>query len=93
MTLLDMRNAHEAAFAHFKSLIRQKVKGATEYTWYRARAAFNGENVRRNTDTSHDFILAFDKEIENANNDYLAKLHAFFRARDGEHGVLGGKNI
>jgi len=54
-------------------------------------AHVNGENVRRNDDTSRDSDLAGDTELRHAWEHYIAALHAFYVMRDGPRGFLGGR--
>ncbi len=93
MTITELEETQATAFTHFKALIAAKVEGATEWHWYRACSAICGENTRRNVDQSHDIALATDEKIQDAFDSYLTKLHAFYRARDGEHGVLGSRGL
>ena len=84
-----LRQAHEAAYARFDRLIAERFPGLAKWHWYRACAAVRGETVRRNDDTTQDVALAADPGIHAAHNEYIRLLHIFYRARDGEHGVLG----
>lgn len=94
MTNLDeLRADFEQAQAAWELLIAERFPGATQWHWYRAVAAVRGENVRRNDDTSRDAAMAADDAIRQAHDDYIRKLHVFYRARDGEHGVLGGRGL
>jgi hypothetical protein len=88
-TLQTLRTAHEAAYADLLALIDRKFPGAAIWNWYRALLAVKGENGRRNDDTSHDVAMAADTDIKAAHDEYIRLLHVFYRARDGEHGVLG----
>ena len=89
--LTTLRWAHERAYASLLSLIDTKFPGAEIWHWYRALHAVKGEPGRRNDDTTHDAAMAADLEIAAAHNEYIRLLHIFYRARDGEHGVLGGR--
>ncbi len=91
MTLQELKTTQEKAYTDLLALIESKVPGATIWHWYRACSAMRGENTRSNVDTSHDMARASDEQIQDAFDSYITKLHAFYRARDGEHGVLGGK--
>ena len=63
-----------------------------KWTWYRARAAIAGHIGRKNDDTSRDVELSGNEAIKSAHDNYIKALHVFYRARDGEGGVLGGLN-
>lgn len=92
MKLAAMRQDFEAAHTAFKTLLAERY-GVDDFTWYRADAAINGQNCRRNEDTSRDAELAADKDVYAAHEEYLRLLHAFYLARDGEGGVLGGRGL
>ena len=89
MTLQALRTAQEAAYADLVALIDRKFPGATIWNWYHALVAVEGTIGRRNDDTSHDVALAADTDIKAAHDEFIRLLHVFYRARDGEHGVLG----
>jgi len=91
--LASLRTAHENAFASLETLIARKFPGASIWNWYRACSAIKGECAARNDDQTHDAALAADEEIDVAFERYLTLLHTFYRARDGEHGVLGGRGL
>jgi len=91
--LSELRADFEQAQATWESLIVDHFPGADKWHWYRALSAVRGEDVRRNDDTSRDAALAADDAIRQAHDDYIRKLHVFYRARDGEHGVLGGRGL
>lgn len=91
--LAGMRIAYEFAEAEFERVLGEHFPGAYRWTWYRARAAIKGEACRRNDDTSRDVEMAADRTIEAAHNEYIRLLHIFYRARDGERGVLGGRGL
>lgn len=67
--------------------------GTDRWTWYRACAAIDGENIHRNDDTSRDAELAGSDVLRAARDTWMAKLHVFYLARDGEHGFLGGRGL
>ena len=77
----------------FERLVAAKFPGRDHWHWTRACAAIRGDNVRRNDDQSDDVALADDAEIRAAWETYTGALHAFYRARDGERGFLGGRGL
>lgn len=91
--LNELQTAYEAARRHFLATIHRLFPGMGEYHWYRALTHMRGQIGRRNDDTSHDEALAASKEIEEAHDAFIKALHAFYRARDGERGFLGGKGV
>ena len=91
MTLTEMRDEAHRLNESFLEAVRRVRPDFGAYHWYRALSASRGENVRRNTDTSCDAALASSVEIRAAHDAYIVALHAFYRARDGEGGVLGGR--
>lgn len=93
MFLTELRTAFEAANIEFEQLLTAHFPGADRWTWYRALAAVRGENVRRNVDQSQDVALAADTELAVLHDEYIRLLHVFYRARDGERGVLGGRGL
>lgn len=92
-SLPELRTAWEAKHKAFQDLIASKFPGCDEWWWYRALSAVRGENGRRNDDTQWDAALAADAEIKEAHDAYIKALHVFYRARDGEGGVLGGRGL
>ena len=74
-------------------LVAEKFPGRTKWDWSRACAATRGENVRRNDDQSDDAALAADTDLRAAHDAYIAALHAFYAARDGAGGFLGGRGL
>lgn len=90
-SLTKLRDAATTARESMQSLVASKFPGCTEWHWYRALSAIKGENGRRNDDTTNDAALAADADIRAAHDEYIRLLHVFYRARDGEHGVLGGR--
>ena len=93
VSLAKLRCDFEFADAEFERILHDRFPGADRWTWYRALAAVKGENCRRNEDTTRDVALAADKDICAAHDEYIRLLHVFYRARDGEHGVLGGRGL
>lgn len=91
--LAVMRIEAEAARLHFERLVAKHFPGLDKWHWYRAMAAEAGHVGRPNADTSKDKALAGDLEIETAHNEYIRLLHVFYKARDGEHGFLGGRGV
>ncbi len=93
MNLATLKTDFEAGRQIWRELIPAKFPGRGEWDWQRACAAVRGDNVRRNDDTSQDEAMAADPEIRAAHDAYISALHAFYRARDGEGGFLGGKGV
>jgi hypothetical protein len=94
--LIDLEALHKNAETlerAFQDLIARKFPGRDEWDWLRACGAVRGDNIRRNDDTSQDAALAADADLEAAYGKYLDALHKFYRARDGERGVLGGRGL
>lgn len=91
--LQTLQAAHEAAYKGVQALLGRKFPGATIWHWYRACSAIRGETGRRNDDCTHDAAMAADVEIAAAHDEYIRLLHVFYRARDGEHGVLGAYRV
>ena len=87
--LATLRADYERANASFEALLAERFPGADRYTWSRGLAHINGGIGRHNDDTSRDAALAADADIQAAYDKYIHLLHVFYRARDGEHGVLG----
>lgn len=90
-TLAALRAAFEVAEASLLATIDREFPGRNDWDWLRAVAHMDGENTRRNDDTSDDAALAGSPAIRAAWDDYMVKLHAFYLARDGKGGVLGGR--
>ena len=90
MTLSMLKANFESKRKEWLDLIPAKFPGRESWDWLRACAAARGENVRRNDDTSQDEAMAADVEIRAAHDAYISAVHAFYRARDGEGGFLGG---
>lgn len=93
MDLNYLRAEAESAKERFDLTIRDRFPGLTEWHWYRALTAVRGGIGRLNEDQSHDMALAHDCDIKAAYNKYIRLLHVFYRARDGERGVLGGRGL
>lgn len=91
--LEELRQNASESLEVFQTLIYERFPGMDEYHWYRAISATNGENVRRNDDQSSDAAMAADLDIKAAHDEHIRLLHIYYRARDGEHGVLGGRGI
>lgn len=89
MKLPTLREEYEAADRAFLALLESRFPGADRYTWYRAVSAIEDGGCRRNDDESRDVALAADADLKLAHDAYIERLHAFYRARDGEHGFLG----
>ena len=90
-SLSALRHAFEAAYGAFEAVLSDHFPGATKWDWYRAVAALRGENCRRNEDRSRDEAMAADVSISRAHDEFIRLLHVFYRARDGERGVLGSR--
>ena len=90
MRLADLRADFALKRQLWLDLIPAKFPGRESWDWLRACAAARGENVRRNDDTSQDAAMAEDSDIRAAHDAYISAVHAFYRARDGEGGFLGG---
>jgi hypothetical protein len=86
-----LRDTYKASESAFHAVIEAEFPGRDEWDWYRACAHMDGDNVRRNDDTTDDAAMASSPAIKAAWDVYIADLHGFYRARDGEHGVLGGR--
>lgn len=86
MKMPTLREEYEAADRAF---LASRFPGADRYTWHRAVSAIEGGGCRRNADESRDVALAADADLKLAHDAYIERLHAFYRARDGEHGFLG----
>lgn len=91
--LADLKAASDVAHSRVNLVIAAKFPGCDEWHWQRAVAHINGENIRRNDDTSQDAALAADESIRAAWDAYIVVLHAFYLLRDGPLGVLGGRGI
>ena len=89
--LATLRQDFQAAESNYLKILSVNFPGASRWDWHRAVAAARGENVRWNDDTSRDDALAADADIRAAYDEYIRRLHVFYRARDGEHGFLGGR--
>ena len=94
-TLAALRSAQETSYASLLALITRKFPRATIWHWYRALHSVNDLDYigRRNDDPTDDVALAADVEIKGAHDEYIRLLHIFYRARDGERGVLGGRGL
>lgn len=91
--LKEIRATAETAQAHFENTVASLFPGADKWHWFRALARINGGIGRHNDDTSRDEDLAASSEIREAHDAYTTAIHAFYLARDGEHGVLGGRGL
>jgi hypothetical protein len=89
LDLHALRTTSEEKRQAFEASIAANFPGLNRWHWSRACAAIRGENVRRNDDQSQDAALAADEDIRTAHDAYIAALHAYYRARDGEGGFLG----
>jgi hypothetical protein len=84
------RNADEAR-AHFETLVASNHPGCDKWDWYRALDHAGPNPIGHpNEDTSRDAALAGDLDLASTHDAYISALHIYYRARDGEHGVLGG---
>ena len=75
----------------FKAAVRAIAPHLDEFDWYRALTARDGGIGRHNDDKSYDDALTSSEEIRVAHDAYIKALHTFYRARDGEGGILGGR--
>jgi len=91
--LAELKREWESLSERFEQIIAVEFPGATKYDWYRALSHIRGEPGRRNDDMSRDIPMAVHAGIKSAHDDYIAALHRFYRARDGEDGVLGGRGL
>lgn len=82
---------YESAKLAFDVLLAAEFPGCDEWDWLRAVAHVNGDNCRRNEDTSQDEAMAAHVGIRAAWDRYIAALHVFYALRDGPHGFLGGR--
>lgn len=87
----DLRSTHERLKVEFQATVRAIAPHLTEFDWYRARAAQRGELGRHNDDKTFDVELSESAAIESAHDAYIRALHAFYEARDGASGFLGGR--
>lgn len=86
-----LRFEADELLAKFHAALQKAFPGRSEWDWKRAVAAAAGQSARRNDDTTQDEALASDPEIKAAWDAYITALHAYYRARFGDNGVLGGK--
>lgn len=84
----DLREVATNAERIFETVLREKYPRADKFTWYRACEA---ERLGRADE--FDRKMATNVQICAAHDAYIDALHAFYRARDGEHGVLGGRGL
>lgn len=90
--LADMRADFEAKRQAFRNLVASEFPSRGEWDWYRACDQAKGKIGRPNDDPSQDAALVASVAIRAAHDTYLASLHAFYRARDGENGFLGSRS-
>jgi len=88
MTLKDLREVATRAERHFETVLREKYPRADRFAWFRAC-----ESKREGIADTFDRDMANDLQIKQAWDVYVGALHAFYRARDGEGGVLGGRGL
>jgi hypothetical protein len=91
--LSTLQQHQDALRAAFLAQVDREFPGRGEYDWHRACAAVRGEDRRRNSDETDDAALASSETIRAAWDKYIKALHEFYRARDGERGVLGGRGL
>lgn len=89
MATWELRARADMLHELFSYRIHEYFPGRDKWDWFRACAAINGQNTRRNDDTADDSALAACAPIREAYDGYIKALHAFYCARDGERGVLG----
>ena len=86
-----LKHKAEKLRREFEALVSAKHPGRDQWDWYRALEHAKPNPIgRANPDRSRDAELVADRELAKAHDAYIAALHAYYRARDGEHGVLGG---
>lgn len=90
-SLAQLKASYEAAHSALNNTIAAAFPGMDEWHWLRAVAHIEGDNCRRNDDTSNDEALASDQDIRAAWDNYITKLHAFYSLRDGPDGFLGSR--
>lgn len=86
MSLAQMRAATEEAKTAFDNRLRSLWSGADEYDWHRA---MDPSLPNRCLPEDAYNCLSKDDGLLNLWDDFIAKLHDFYHARDGEGGVLG----
>lgn len=91
--LATLRARHEALKVVFDATVDREFPGRNEWDWFRADPKSIALGHRRNDDISDDAALAANVAIRDAWDAYIKALHQFYRARDGEHGVLGGRGL
>lgn len=89
MAIWELRARADMLHELFVFKINEAFPGRDKWDWFRACSAMRGENMRRNEDQSEDAALAGSVAIREVYDDYIKALHVFYRARDGERGVLG----
>lgn len=87
--IADLRREIVTRREEFRNRIKEVHPSLDEEHWYRALEAIRGGPGRHNDDKRFDETLASSGTIREANNAYLAALHKFYQARDGETGFLG----
>ena len=88
--LSALRGEAERLRVAFESLVASKYPGFDQWHWFRALEHSRPNPIGRpNDDRSRDATLAADQEIACAYDAYIAALHLYCGARDGEHGFLG----
>ncbi len=84
----DLREVASNAERIFETILRDKYPMADRFTWFRA-----SEAECKGVADKFDRDMANDSQIKLAYCVYMEALHAFYRARDGERGFLGGRGL
>lgn len=88
--LAALKQTAEKLYLDFEALVVSKHPGFDKWDWYRALDHAKPNPIGRpNKDTSRDAALVTDIELAKAHDAYIGALHSYYKARDGEHGVLG----
>jgi hypothetical protein len=84
----DLREVASDAERIFETSLREKYPRADRFVWFKAC-----ELERKGAADKFDRDMANDPQIKRAYDAYIDALHTFYRARDGEGGVLGGRGL
>lgn len=77
----------------FEAEVRAIDPALTQWSWFRALETAKGRACRTNDDMTHDAALVASAKIRTAYDAYIVALHAFYLARDGANGFLGGYGL
>ena len=83
-----LREIASDAERKFETVLREKYPRADRFVWFRAC-----ESERNGVADRFEREMATDPDIRRAHDAYIKAIHAFYRARDGESGVLGGRGL